>query len=109
MRDANIQVEEVPLEFSNWITGYQKIDYDSSLALNQIYETPELPLLFHTTGGPFATRLHPGPGDAEIDAAVAKANTQLECRCALAAVQDAQKLIDSKDPAFLPWSGLTST
>ncbi len=106
MREANIQVEEVPLEFTNWITGYQKIDYDSSLALNQIYETPELPLLFHTTGGPFSDRTYiQGLGDAEIDAAVAKANTQLDADARLAAVHDAQKLIYSKDPAFLPLVG----
>jgi peptide/nickel transport system substrate-binding protein len=106
MREANIQVEEVPLEFSNWITGYQKIDYDSSLALNQIYETPELPLLFHTTGGPFSDRTYiQGLGDPEIDAAVAKANVLLDAEERLTAVHDAQKLIYSKDPAFLPLVG----
>lgn len=106
MREANIQVEEVPLEFTNWITGYQQIDYDSSLALNQIYETPELPLLFHTTGGPFSDRTYiQGLGDAEIDAAVAKANTQLDADARLEAVHDAQKLIYSKDPSFLPLVG----
>lgn len=106
MREANIQVEEQPLEFTNWITGYQKIDYDSSLALNQIYETPELPLLFHSSGGPFSDRTYiQGLGDPDIDAAIANANRQLSTDARIAAVHDAQRLIYGKEPAFLPLVG----
>jgi peptide/nickel transport system substrate-binding protein len=103
MRAAGIEVEEDGQDFGSWIDNYQGLKYDSSLALNQIYETPELPLGFHTTGGPFGDKSYiQGTGDAEIDAAVAKANLTLPLPERRDAVHAAQKLIYSKDPAFLP-------
>ena len=106
MRAAGIEVEEVPLEFSNWITSYHDLEYDCSLGLNQVYETPELPLLFHTTGGPFGDGTYiQGLNDSEVDAAVHKANTTLDLDAQIGAVHDAQRLIYSKDPGFLPLIG----
>jgi peptide/nickel transport system substrate-binding protein len=103
MREAGIEVQEEPLDFAAWVAGYQGLNYDSSLALNQMYETPELPLLFHTTGGPFGDKSYiQGIGDPEIDAAIRKANTTLDPDERIMAVHDAQKLIYSKDPAEFP-------
>ena len=106
MRAAGIEIEQDGQDFGNWIDNYHGLKYESSLALNQIYETPELPLGFHTTGGPFGDRSYvQGIGDADIDAAVAKANRTLPLDERRAAVHDAQKLIYNKDPMFLPLVG----
>ena len=103
MRAAGIDIEQDGVDFGSWIDNYHGLKYDSSLALNQMYETPELPLAFHTTGGPFGDKSYiQGMGDPEIDAAVARVNRTLPLDERLAAVHDAQKLIYSKDPAFLP-------
>jgi len=103
MRAAGIEVEPRPLDFGKWIDDYHALNYDCSLALNQIYETPELPLAFHTTGGPFGDHSYvQGIGDAEIDAAVGKANETLNLQERIAAVHDAQKAIYAKDPMMLP-------
>ena len=56
MRAAGIDVEQDGQDFGSWVDNYHGLKYDSSLALNQIYETPELPLAFHTTGGPFGDK-----------------------------------------------------
>lgn len=103
MKDAGIEVDQDPQDFGSWVTNYQGLNYDCSLALNQPYETPELPLAFHTTDGPFGDKSYiQGLGDPEIDAAVKKANTQLDQAARLDAVLAAQKVIYSKDPAMLP-------
>lgn len=103
MRAAGIEVEQDGQDFGNWIDNYHGLKYDSSLALNQIYETPELPLAFHTTGGPFGDKSYiQGIGDAEIDAAVKKVNGTLTLAARIEAVHAAQKIIYSKDPAFFP-------
>jgi peptide/nickel transport system substrate-binding protein len=103
MEAAGIEVEKQPLSFAGWIDTYQKIDYDSSLALNQPYETPELPLAFHTAAGPFGDKSYiQGLGDPEIEAAVKKASTSLQADARLEAVHAAQKVIYAKEPIMLP-------
>lgn len=103
MEAAGIEVEKDPLAFAAWVDTYQSLDYDCSLALNQPYETPELPLAFHTSGGPFGDKSYiQGLGDPEIDAAVTRANTQLDFAARRDAVHAAQKIIYAKDPMMLP-------
>jgi peptide/nickel transport system substrate-binding protein len=103
MKAADIQVDEDPQEFTTWIDNYLNLRYDCSLALNQTYETPELPLGFHTTGGPFGDKTYvQGLGDSEIDAIVQKVNVTLDYDERVAAVHDAQRLIYEKAPAMLP-------
>jgi peptide/nickel transport system substrate-binding protein len=103
MEAAGIQVDKTPLAFAGWVDAYQRLNYDCSLALNQQYETPELPLAFHTTNGPFGDKSYiQGLGDPEIDAAVKKANEQLDFDARREAVHAAQKIIYAKDPAMLP-------
>ncbi len=103
MKDAGIEVDQDPQEFGAWVDNYRKINYASSLALNQIYETPELPLDFHTRHGPLGdgSYVH-GMDDPEIQAAVAKSKEQTDLQARIAAVQDAQRVIYAKDPMFLP-------
>ena len=103
MRAANIEIEQDPQDFAAWVSNYRDLNYDCSLALNQTYETPELPLAFHSSGGPFGDRTYiQGLGDPEIDAAIKKANETLGADARRDAVHDAQRIIYGKDPAFLP-------
>ena len=62
MRAAGIEIDEDPVDFATWVERYHGISTTTaSLALNQVYETPELPLSFHTAGGPFGDKIvHPG-------------------------------------------------
>jgi peptide/nickel transport system substrate-binding protein len=103
MANAGIQIDQDPQSFAVWIGNYHEMNYDCSLALNQLYETPELPLLMHTGGGPFGDNSYiQGLGDPDIEAAVKKANTQLDVPARIEAVHDAQKVIYDKDPIMLP-------
>ena len=103
MSKAGIQVDQDAQDFGKWIDSYQSLNYDSCLGLNQIYETPELPLAFHLSDGPFGDKTYvQGLGDPEIDAAVAKANQTLGLDASRDAVHAAQQVIYSKDPMFLP-------
>jgi peptide/nickel transport system substrate-binding protein len=103
MEEAGIKVEHDPVDFGTWIARYHDIDYDSSLALNQQYETPELPLAFHTERGPFGDGTFiRGLGDPEIEAAVRKASATLDYAARIQAVHDAQKRSYARDPMMLP-------
>jgi len=103
MKDAGIEMDLEPLSLTNWIDRYYNRDYECSLALNQIYETPEIPLGFHTISGPLGDGSYvQGLGDPEIEAAVKKSRETIELDERIRAVHDAQKLIYSKDPMMLP-------
>lgn len=103
MKAANIEIDQDPQDFGTWVSNYHDLNYDCSLALNQTYETPELPLGFHSTGGPFGDRTYiQGLGDADIDSAISTANQTLAYDARLEAVHAAQRVIYEKDPMFLP-------
>ncbi len=103
MEDAGIKIEHDPQDLPTWIDNYSRINYQCSLALNQFYETPEIPLGFHTASGPLGDGTYArGLGDADIEAAVKKANEVLDLRERIEAVHAAQKVIYEKDPMILP-------
>ena len=103
MKDAGIELDLDPQPLSAWIDNYTKLNYDCSLALNQFYETAEIPLNFHTTAGPLGDGGYVvGLGDPEIEAAVKKSRETLDVQARIAAVHDAQKIIYAKDPMMLP-------
>jgi ABC-type transport system substrate-binding protein len=103
LRAADIDVDEDPVEFTTWIDNYLNLKYDCSLALNQTYETPELPLAFHTEGGPFGDQKYVrGLGDPAIEEAVAKVNRTLDLEERVEAVHEAQRIIYEKGPMMLP-------
>ncbi len=103
MKNANIKIDDNPLEFTNWLAAYRARDYEMNLGLTQIIETPEQPLNWHTSMGPVGDRsFGVGLGNPEIDAAIEKTKTTLDLDERIVAVREAQKLIYSKDPAFLP-------
>jgi ABC-type transport system substrate-binding protein len=103
MRDAGIEIEEDVQPLVTWIDNYHGLNYQCSLALNQIYETAEIPLNFHTTSGPLGDGSYVrGMGDPEIEAAVQKTREILDLGERVQAVRDTQKLIYAKAPGFLP-------
>ena len=80
MAEAGFDVNQDAQEFATWLDNYPNKDYDSSLAINQIYDTPEIPLGFQHSVGPAGDNTFSnGLQDAEIDAAIeaAKAVTNL--------------------------------
>lgn len=104
MAAADIQIEQDPQDFTTWLDNYRTLNYVMSLSLNQVYETPETPLNFHIAKGPIGDRSYAvGINDPAIEDAVLKTKTTLEFEASKKAVRDAQRLIYSKDPAFLPF------
>ena len=111
MRAVGIEIEEDPQPFPVWLENYRTLNYGVSLSPNQVYETPEIPLDAHSSGGVVSNRTFAiGLQDAEIDAAILKTKETLDLEERIEAVHDAQKLIYAKDPAGLPlvsWYGYT--
>ena len=103
MQDAGIELEQDQQVLTSWIENYRKFNYSGSFSLNQIYETPEIPLDFHSRRGPLNDETYAkGLGDAEIEAAITKSKEQTELTARIDAVREAQKVIYAKDPMFLP-------
>ena len=103
MEQAGFKINQVPKDIGAWLNDYRNLDYDSSLALNQIYETAEIPLDFHHSRGPagsevFATGLQDPAIDAVIDAT--KGIIDFDER--VAAIQDAQRQIYEAGPTTIP-------
>lgn len=103
MEDAGIKIEQDPQDFGTWYSNYQTLNYTMSLSLNQSYENPEVPLDAHSKGGPLSDRsFFIGLDDPEIDAAIAKTKSTFDLEERVQAVRDAQTLIYSKGPTWLP-------
>lgn len=105
MREAGFEVQEEPRDFGSWLADYTNVNYDASLSLNQVYETPEIALDWHSSKGPqgdgnFATGV--GALYPEIDEALLDSKRPIELEEHVQAVRDVQKLIYEKGPAFFP-------
>jgi peptide/nickel transport system substrate-binding protein len=113
MRAAGFEINEDAQEFGTWLTSYTDVNYDASLSLNQIYETPEVPLDFHTSEGPTsngAFAIGVGSLYPEIDEAVAATKAEIDPTAQVEAVKEVQRLIYEKGPAYLPifsWTDYT--
>jgi peptide/nickel transport system substrate-binding protein len=103
MEAAGIKVQPDPQDFATWVENVRKINYQCTLNLNQIYETPEFPLNTHTARGPFGdgTFLR-GLNDAEITAAIDAVGRELDFDRRVELVREAQRIIYRKDPVSLP-------
>jgi len=113
MEAAGFAIDPDPQEFTVWLQNYTDINYDASFSLNQIYEIPEVNLDFHTTLGPThdgSYAIGIGQLYPEVDAAVAASKSSIDPEAQVEMVKEAQRLIYSKDPAFLPimsWTDYT--
>ena len=101
---VGIEIEQDPQDFLTWLDNYRRRDYDATLALNPVLQTPQTPLNWHTSQGPTGDGSYQvGLMDPEVDEAVRRAHTTTtSLEELIEAVHDAQKLIYSKDPAYLP-------
>ena len=105
MKDAGFDVQEDAKDFTGWLGDYTSVNYDASLSLNQIYETPEIALDWQHSKGPagddhFATGvglIHPEVDEAIINSKKAKTLDEL-----VAGVRAAQDACYKVGPSFLP-------
>ena len=103
MEDAGFKVKQDAQDFVTWLDNYTEKNYDASLALNQVYETPEVNLDFQHSKGPAGNEIFSnGLQDADVDAAIDATKGITDSEELVAAVQEVQRLIYSKGPAFLP-------
>jgi peptide/nickel transport system substrate-binding protein len=104
MENAGFKIKQTPLDLGAWLTAYRAKDYDASLSLNQIYETAEIPLDFQHSKGPAGSSIYAtGLQDPEIDAIIDATKSITDFDKRVAAIQDAQRKIYEKGPAFLPF------
>ena len=103
MEDAGFEVRQDPMDFITWLVNYTNTDYDCSLALNQIYETPETPLDFQHSNGPAGDGLFShGLQDEAIDAAIDAAKAVTDPQALVDAIHQLQRDIYEAGPTFLP-------
>ena len=103
MAEAGFDVNQDAQDFTTWLANYANKDYDSSLAINQIYDTPEIPLGFQHSVGPAGDNTFSnGLQDAAIDAAIDAANAVTDPEVLVDAIHDVQRQIYEAGPAFLP-------
>jgi peptide/nickel transport system substrate-binding protein len=103
MAAAGFVVEQDAQDFVTWLGNYRDKNYDISLALNQIYETPENPLDFQHSKGPAGSDIYcNGLQDPEVDAAIEATKSITDSQELVKAVQDVQRKIYAKAPVFLP-------
>jgi peptide/nickel transport system substrate-binding protein len=113
MNAAGFQVQEDALEFGVWLTTYQNVDYDASLSLNQVYETPEVNLDFHSSEGPTSNgNFAIGVGELypEIDTAIEESKGITDPAEHVEKVREVQRMIYERGPAYLPimsWTDYT--
>lgn len=103
MKAAGFKLNQDPQDFGTWADNYTNKNYDISLALNQVYETPELPLDFQHSAGPAGDHIYSnGLEDPEIDAAIEAAKTVTDHDQLVQAIHDVQRQIYAAGPVFLP-------
>jgi ABC-type transport system substrate-binding protein len=106
MQAAGFEVEADPQPFATWLEKYTNLDYDASLALNQVYEYPEFNLDFQHSEGPARNNIYSiGMGslypeiDAEIDAVKGLTNEEEY----YAGIKDLQRHMYELGPTFIPF------
>jgi peptide/nickel transport system substrate-binding protein len=114
MKDAGFDVQEDPKDFTGWLGDYTSVNYDASLSLNQIYETPEIALDWQHSKGPAGQgqfgigvgKLHP-----EIDDIITNSKKATTVDDLVKRVRDAQDAVYKVGAGFLPimsWYGYTN-
>ncbi|HYM15364.1 MAG TPA: ABC transporter substrate-binding protein [Dehalococcoidia bacterium] len=105
MADSGFNVNKDPQAFATWLDNYTKINYDASLALNQVYEYAEFEMDFEHSEGPARNHIYTiGVGKLypEIDAAIDASKAVTDPVAQAKKVQDVQRQIYAKGPMFLP-------
>ena len=107
MKDAGFEIEEDPQAFATWLDNYTNMNYDASLALNQVYEYAEFNFDFQHSDGPGAQqhlrRSGVGKLYPEIDAAIDDVKSTTDPEEFKTKMHDLQRLIYEKGPTFIPF------
>jgi ABC-type transport system substrate-binding protein len=104
---VGVTAKPQPLDAGTWVAQYFGSKLTASLSLNQEYQTPDAALQWYATGGITGNgHYDTGFSDPDVDAAIAKAAGTLDEKERVQAYADAQKVIFSKDPAFINFFGL---
>jgi peptide/nickel transport system substrate-binding protein len=102
MQAAGVTVKPDPQDAGTWVAGYFQSRLSASLSLNQEYANPDFALHWWVSNGITGNnRYDTGFSDPDVDAAVKKAAGTLDEAQRKTAYLDAQRVIYSKDPAFL--------
>ena len=103
MEAAGFRVTQDPQDFGTWLDNYTDKNYDVSLALNQVYESPETPLNFHHSAGPAGDNIYSsGLADPTIDAEIDRVKTITDSEELVQAIHGIQRQIYEAGPMFLP-------
>jgi ABC-type transport system substrate-binding protein len=106
MADAGFEVEEEPQAFATWLDNYTNLNYDASLALNQVYEYAEFNMDWQHSEGPARNNIYAvGVGSLypEIDAEIDRVKGVTDPEEFKTAAHELQRMIYEKGPTFLPF------
>jgi|GEM_PF-958343 len=114
VKAAGFDVQEDAQDFTGWLGNYTQVNYDASLSLNQIYETPEISLDWQKSTGPAGTgqfdigvgKLHP-----EVDTAInysKQATTLDDLVTRIKAAQDAAYKVGAGFLPIMSWYTYTN-
>jgi peptide/nickel transport system substrate-binding protein len=105
MKDAGFDVKEEGMDFSAWLGDYTAVNYDASLSLNQVYETPEIPLDWQHSKGPAGDghfMIGVGSVHPEVDDAIIASKKATTLDGLIAGIKAAQDAAYKVGPTFLP-------
>jgi len=109
MQAAGVTATPQPLDAGTWVTQYVQNKLSAHIALNQTYSTPDVAIGWHHTNGIYGNNTYDtGFSDPAVDAAIDTAAGTLDPAARLKAYQDAQRLVQSKDPAVIHFYGVRS-
>ena len=104
MEDAGFKVIQKPMTLGEWIVFFRERKHGATLNPNLAYETPEFPLDFQHSNGPFGNgELSIGLNDPEIDAAIDATKEITDSEELVTAIHEVQRDIYAKGPAVLPF------
>jgi len=102
LQAAGVTVKPDPQDAGTWVAGYFQSKLAASLSLNQEYANLDFAMHWWVTNGITGNGHYDNFfSDSAVDAAVKKAAGTLDETARQAAYLDAQRLIYTKDPAFL--------
>lgn len=109
MQAAGVTATPQPLDAATWVAQYYQNKLSAHLAQNQTYSTPDVAIGWHHTNGIYGNNTYDtGFSDPAVDTAIDTAAGTLDPAARLKAYQDAQRLIQSKDPAVWHFFGVRS-
>jgi ABC-type transport system substrate-binding protein len=105
LRQAGFEVQEEPQAFGTWLENYTNMNYDCSLALNQVYEYAEFLMDFQHSEGPARNNIYAvgvGALYPDIDEDIDRVKGITDPEEFQTAMHGLQRRIYEVGPTFLP-------